>query len=399
MEKGRFRIIWLLPLALVITIAILIYAYAMNGQPVVLIRLQSKFGFDFRDFQWAARYLLEGRNPWEWERFVTPPWSALLMRPFVHLRPREAIYIFFALNTCLIFAGSLLFCASFPLKENWKSAFFISIIVILFSHPVYFLLQRGNIDGAVFFLLALGIFFSTRKSTWHNELISGFAFALAVHLKIYPILILFVIIAARRWRLAFLTTFLTMALALVVANLWTAFFEKLLLRQAIFTIQENGSLANFLYPMIVLPGYLLKGAAVTNINTIILMSYVLYIVLLCILLYLSFRATHVLGAHGVAFLLVVYSPFMLLIPSLAYQYEYINLLCFIPLVHWLEELNILHSNYLYLLVIGLVLCNTHSSAIFMLTQNPLAYFIPSFGLIMVALVSLKLIGTLTVWRH
>jgi hypothetical protein len=383
----------------VITFAVIMYAYAIKGEPITLMRLQSKFGFDFRDFHWAARYLLEGRNPWEWERFVTPPWSAFLMQPFVQLGPREAINIFFVLNATLILAGSFLFCISLPKKETWKPAFFISILVILFSHPVYFLLQRGNIDGVVFFLMALGIFFSTRENTWTNELISGSMFALAIHLKIYPILILFVIAAARRWRLAFLTTLLIMVFALAVIHWWPAFFDKLLLRQAIFTIQENGSLANFLFPMMTFPDYLWGGTGVMSINSIELVGYMLYIVFLGILLYLSFRAANVFGAHGVAILLVLYSPFMLLIPSLAYQYEYINLLGFIPLVYWLEEANIVHSKYLYLLVVGLILCNTHSSAIFMLTQNPLAYFIPSFGLVMVSMISLKLIGSLPVWKR
>ena len=272
-NKTQFPLTVLVPLGLVISFALLSFGFSLIGEPFVLVRLYDKFGFDFRDFQWASRYLLNGDMPWDWERFVTPPVSAVIMTPLSGTSPKKAINIFFVLNTLFVFGGLYFYSRSFPLGNRWRNVLFLMIISSFFSHPVFFLLQRGNIDGIVFFLLALGVFFSTRDEKWQNELAAGLAFAIAVHLKLYPVLIIFPVLMAGRWKLA-LFTVVFMALPFFLPHdLWLSFFEKILLRQDIYTMQENGSLINSISPLVFVSNYYtLQNALFFKFQTVILIG-------------------------------------------------------------------------------------------------------------------------------
>lgn len=389
-NKREVSLAIIVPLALAISFAVLIFSFTIKGEPIVLVRLQDKFGFDFRDYHWAARYLFEGRNPWDWERFVTPPLSAIIMMPLSGFPPKLAIDIFFTINILFIVGGLFFYTLSFPLKDKWKDTLFLMIVTALFSHPIYFLLQRGNIDGLVFFFLALGVFYSTLGSTWKNEIVAGVALAVAFHLKFYPILILFPILASRRWRLALVTCFFIVFLFLLTFNLWPNFIDKILMRQSIFTIQENGSLINSLIAIIVFPGYVFTKTVFVGMQTITFIGYGLYFILFCLLWRASCCSVHSIANYNVAVLSVLCLPFMVLIPSLAYQYEYVHLLAFIPLINWLEGENIIDRKYLYALTVGIVVSQIHSTSLFLLTQNPVSYFLPGLGLLLVVFVCLKL---------
>lgn len=393
-NKREVSLAIIVPLALAISFAVLTFSFTIKGEPIVLVRLQDKFGFDFRDYHWAARYLFEGRNPWDWERFVTPPLSAIIMMSLSGFPPKIAIDIFFILNILLIVGGLFFYTLSFPLNDKWKDTLFLMIVSALFSHPVYFLLQRGNIDGLVFFFMALGVFFSTLESTWKNEIVAGITLAIAFHLKFYPILILFPILASRRWRLALLTCFFIAFLFLLTFNLWPDFIDKILMRQSIFTIKENGSLINSLIAIIIFPGYVFTKTVFVGMQTITFIGYGVFFILFCLLWRTSCYFARSVTNYSVAVLSVLCLPFMVLIPSLAYQYEYVHLLAFIPFIIWLESVDLLDRRYLYVLTVGIVVSQIHSTSLFLLTQNPLSYFLPGLGLLLVVFVCLKLAAKL-----
>jgi hypothetical protein len=58
---------------LVVGYALVNFAFMFKGQSVALVGAFDKFGYDFRDFHRAGKYLEIGKDPYSWERFVTPP--------------------------------------------------------------------------------------------------------------------------------------------------------------------------------------------------------------------------------------------------------------------------------------------------------------------------------------
>lgn len=73
--------------------------------------------------------------------------------------------------------------------------------VILFSTPVLFELERGNYDLIVVPFI-VGAAFAMRSRSERGDAIAGFCLAIAVWAKLYPGLLIFAVLALRRWRLA-----------------------------------------------------------------------------------------------------------------------------------------------------------------------------------------------------
>jgi hypothetical protein len=260
----------------------------------------------------------------------------------------------------------------------------------LFSYPVYFLLHRGNIDGIVFFFLFLGIYFSTLLPKWQNELVAGLAFAVSVQLKLYPVLIILPILANRRWRLMLFMVLAVLILGLLTPGLWLDFFEKIVFRNSIYTVQENGSLVNTIMSIF----YIFKSSRVAVPDPVKLVvaktvAYSIYFLLLITLCSVDARKGDLSRYQDFGISAVFYIPFMIVVPVSVYHYEFVHLLSFIPLACWLKEKEF-GSQYTFLLMLGAVLCQSQAAALYILTKNVSAYFLPGYGALLIVILGVFL---------
>jgi hypothetical protein len=392
--RSKTFLVLLIPVSLVILFSVINFEYMFQGKSVVLLNLMDKFGYDFRDFHWAGRYFLKGTDPWQWERFVTPPLSLYVILPFSFMPAKLAAQIFFFVNFICLLCGAYLYSSVFVLKGrhvHWGGL--VLFITILFSYPVYFLLHRGNIDGVVFLLIALGLFFASRPQGSANDLLASLFLALACHVKIYPILMIVPLIMVRRWRLFFFFIFWLICFAFLTFGMWGSFFDKILVRESIFRMTENGSIVNSVFVAVSLLNYfLIKSAVLYNFIVIKWTAYIVYAIFLGLNIYADFKNKVWESQVDFAKLAVMYMPFMIILPDTVFHYEYIHLLAFVPFLLWVgyktEKMGLL----MYILTFGLIFSQLHAGALYFLTGNILAYCFPGVGviLIMVSCLGIKI---------
>ncbi|MCP4121039.1 MAG: DUF2029 domain-containing protein [Bacteroidetes bacterium] len=288
-------------------------------------------GMDYGEFYFRFKdYLNDGKPPYYNERFVTPPLSLFVGGIFQHFKFEVAVKLFLGLNVFCVFFGILFISGKklFDLPER-GTIFKVMIMLIAFlSFPVHFLIDRGNLDGIVFLLVAIGFYFFRS-----NKYVTGITWALAVLLKLYPLL-LFAMALIRRDRKILVSGLLVMVSFVVLTPVMHYEFVTVRIlgdlfhygvdesiRFANFRMDENGSLVNFFISFLHLigikqyPDYLF-----TAING-------LYLLLLCVFLY---RSMKIKSNSIVAYFLII--PFMVAIPRIAYLYEYTILLLWLPLI-------------------------------------------------------------------
>jgi hypothetical protein len=82
---------------------------------------------------------------------------------------------------------------------------------------------------------------------------------------------------------------------------------------------------------------------------------------------------------------LLYFPFMVAIPQLVYHYEYVVMLVLLPVLGylWSRPLSRQEKNFLLLLAIGMALSQWQAIALYTLTGNMLAQYIPGMGLLLI----------------
>jgi hypothetical protein len=78
--------------------------------------------------------------------------------------------------------------------------FVLSLAVVLWSMPTMFAMERGNGDALVLLAMVGMVFAWKRKPSFFADAIIGFCVALAAWVKVYPLVLLVVLVLARRWR-------------------------------------------------------------------------------------------------------------------------------------------------------------------------------------------------------
>jgi hypothetical protein len=88
------------------------------------------------------------------------------------------------------------------------------LLTLLFAWPVWFCLKQGNFEFLIFGFIAAGVY-----AFWHrNPYLAAFCFAVAGSMKIYPLIFLGLLLAARRYRAFFLGLATTAGILLL--SLW-----------------------------------------------------------------------------------------------------------------------------------------------------------------------------------
>ena len=159
------------------------------------------FGLDFADFYRAGSDWLNGVNPYLRERFFTPPPSLLVGTVFAGIPFDIAKIVFFALNLGIILISVRAVAQKLGLSHRCRD--YLTGIAFLF-YPVYFLVERGNLEGLVLGCLCWA--FCTKHETARGVLVG-----LAGGLKLYPLLLLAASVRKRDWRFQ-LTALITFSL-------------------------------------------------------------------------------------------------------------------------------------------------------------------------------------------
>lgn len=163
--------------------------------------------FDFRLYYEGARAAILSNDPYSVQGVIYPPLTLVLLSPLAALPVRIA-EDFWTLGSVFALIGSIvLILKSVDDKVSWeKIAMFFGLA--LFSFPFKFTLGMGQINLYILFLVCLTFFWYRKEKSWS----AGFVLALAVTLKVTPVLFLLFFLRKRQWAASasFLLSFLAM---------------------------------------------------------------------------------------------------------------------------------------------------------------------------------------------
>jgi hypothetical protein len=228
-------------------------------------------GYDVKCVWDAAVRMSQGVNPYVNEDFVWPTFT-----PWILWKSGMMCWGFAALAKGMFFLtlGSLLlslYVANrlFSDVDEINSDNIAPLLLIVFSSfPVYFLLDRGNLDGPTMALMWGGLWlgFRVRSSNW-QAVAGGLLLAVGIGIKLYPIVLLAPLFIFRRMRMII---GVVVGLALIVAldpTGWRFFVAKRLWErlgtQWCGLFNENASLEAFF--LIIVQAMRAAGARVSDL--------------------------------------------------------------------------------------------------------------------------------------
>lgn len=337
------------------------------------------WGYDYNDFYRAAR-LLPSASPYQVDRYVTPPTPAILNYPLSRMPFGQAMGIVFLLMVVSIVLLYLLGVGLFfSLKRvEGRQIVLWGLVTLSLSSPVYFLIDRGNIDAFVILPLFLGLFLVGRK-----DLLAGLCFGLAISLKIYPAVIFLPMLIYRRWRVL-VGSLAALALAVLISpRLWWEYLtQQVFQRMGQFRLLENASLANtFAYL-----GQLLRLLGINlSIDVLGVSASIAYLLLLALVVFVDLRSYRWTRADSKQQLIaaLMYIPFMVAFPQLVYQYALLILVPMVPLICYLWKKDPQAERILLVAIVGVALSQIPAVAWEDLTGAPFSHFIPGYGLFLV----------------
>ncbi|MDX1379366.1 MAG: glycosyltransferase 87 family protein, partial [Anaerolineales bacterium] len=251
-----------------------------------------------------------------------------------------------------------------------------ALIIIFLSYPLYFLFERGNIDGVVLICMCIGLLKIDRQPH-----IGGLIIAASIHFKVYPILLLLPLFASRRWKQLVWTCIWLLIIALILAPFWDDYLSLLTKRSNSFQLFENGSLVNtFLF--------LGRLLSMTFNGGDFLWSYAPTYATMLFSLALAFSALadyRILPRTDNKTTIVntlLYFPFMVALPKSVYHYEFVVLIPLLPVLNhlWSDALQRSKKFAVGMIIIGVALSQWQAVALYLITENIGAYYIPGIGL-------------------
>jgi hypothetical protein len=181
-------------------------------EPLYLSPRMYPIGTDFRSgLFYPAKYLLEGKSPYDYYNSVYAPLAIVAGVPF-RLLDVDRAYLAQVIVLCMLNVATLwlalkiasrVFDRPAPERGDWAAdattiAIFLAMAVVTFeSYGFQFSIERGNFDiyTQLPALLGLWLLITRPRSLWLQVL----CFSIAAHLKLYPT-ILFVLVVWRHGR-------------------------------------------------------------------------------------------------------------------------------------------------------------------------------------------------------
>jgi hypothetical protein len=341
------------------------------------------FGYDYGDFYYASLSVFRGQSPYSVVRYVTPPLPAILNMVFVPLGFEKARNIFTLLVSLAIFVSYVLIYRAFQdTSTNDNTILLLSgILLIVFSYPFYFLLARGNIDSLILLGMISGLLLLPKRVQ-----IGSLLLAIAILCKLYPLLILSYLFFTRRWKPFFWTCGWVILIALLLLPFWDDYIAASYHRLYFFRLDENGSLANTIMILMIFVKLLFTGTIAFDFSQYSSMAAaVLYGTMVIVLLYSDYKLAPTTTPKEHLANALLYFPFMVAIPQLVYHYEFIILIPLLPVLSYLWNKHPTHpvKSGLILSAIGLALSQWQAIALYLVTNNMFAQYIPGFGLMLI----------------
>jgi alpha-1,2-mannosyltransferase len=160
--------------------------------------------------------------------YAYPPTVAYLAVPLALLPYRLAGYVFALASLAALALGVLLLFAN---RETGRRRTLVraGLMAAIMFAPVHQTLGLGQINCVVFLCCALGLYFARRNSVWP----AGLFIALAIHIKLFPLVLLPFFVVRRQFRLLGTSLLLTALLAGLTAavggiDLYRLFFGRVL---------------------------------------------------------------------------------------------------------------------------------------------------------------------------
>ena len=378
----QHRLPFLIAFSNIIVFAVIGIFQVISSTPVYYVTPQDIVGYDYRDFYQASSYIARGESPYSVSRYVTPPLPALLNVMFVPLGFEAARTLFISLIPLFIFISYFLIYGAIRDSNSKADSWLLlsGIFVILLSYPFYFLLERGNIDGVVLLCMCAGLHFLAKK-VW----LSALLLAVAISLKLYPILILASLFCSRRWQPFLWTCGWLLILTLLAGSYWGDYFAASYHRSYYFRLDENGSLANTLMITMIFLQVLFTGKITTLFEqSSSIVAAIVYAVTVTILLYSDYKTPSKARQNEYLANTVLYFPLMVAIPGTVYHYEFVLLIPLLLVLGflWKDKLSLSKKSCLGLMAVGIALSQWQAVALYVETGNMLAHFIPGFGLLL-----------------
>jgi len=155
--------------------------------------VNSFFTYNFKAYNWPM--LKDPQVPAQIVGSLSyPPFAALILVPFFSYN-----YFLSLLGYYLVLIVFILLGAGWILRKASQARiplFLLLATVLITSYPIAFLMDRGNTEGLLFILIALGIGAYIKKMFYLSSLL----IALAACCKFYPAIFLGLFMLDRRWK-------------------------------------------------------------------------------------------------------------------------------------------------------------------------------------------------------
>jgi len=189
-SKVEFGMLEIVFLSLFAQLALLIlFSLVLQRGPTFVGRAQGGFSMDFGDFYLAGRFHSHHVSVYRTGGFVWPPFSMLVGLLFQSIDFAKARYLWLALNLGFVVAALAGFARQVALSA--RNTLLLFMIAGLF-YPLYFLLERGHIDG----LMLACLVFAFRARHWA---LRSLLYGLSIGLKLYSALLVLVLARKKCW--------------------------------------------------------------------------------------------------------------------------------------------------------------------------------------------------------
>jgi len=148
------------------------------------------------------------------DRFMAPPFTALLAAPLTMLPPGAALLVWRLTSILLLTASVYFMCVLFGGTWRLSGLFVIGVAAAFSFFPMIETLYQGQVDALVLLLWVLGVYCVQTESPYS----SAFCFALATMIKASPILVVGLFLLRRRWR--WLAAYAICMCVFLVAGVW-----------------------------------------------------------------------------------------------------------------------------------------------------------------------------------
>jgi hypothetical protein len=326
--------------------------------------------------------------------YCFPPIPAYLNYPFVYFfNINTASRVMFFLLIIAVLCAYALSTVSFESISgaDRKIILLCGAIIIMLSHPFYFLIVRGHLVGIVFLLLAMGLYLFNK-----NNLLCCACFGLSIGMIIFPVLIFVPLLLFRRYKIIVLTLLSFALLVLVCPGLWLEFFKGPIIARfqenAPLDMVDNCSLANTCNYLLILFNKVLSTIGLQNYRAIYIneAAFLIYVLIFCSMVMAD---RYIQKKHGPVdqkieiALIMMYFPFMIAIPKNSYEYNLVLLILLVPaLCSLVQKLKRpMPKIILWILMTGIFLSQMQARFIQNLIklEPDFFYFFPAFGLFLV----------------